>query len=59
MKAYHLYCEYSFEGANLCDNSGVYLSKEEAIKTLMEGLKQKSFYELSEDDWDIEEIEIE
>ena len=60
MRVYHLWSEYQFEGANLCCNSGVYSSREKAVDTLVNGLQAGLVFEdLTEDDWDIEELEIE
>lgn len=44
MKGYHLSCDYDFKGANLCTNSGVYLSREKAEEVIVNGL-----------DWDLVE----
>jgi hypothetical protein len=38
MKAYHLSCEHDFKGANLCSNSGIYLSREKAEEVIVSGL---------------------
>lgn len=46
MKGYHLSCEFDFKGANLCSNSGVYLSKEKAEEVIVAGY-----------DWSVEEDE--
>ncbi len=66
MKVYHLSCEYDFKGANLCSNSGVYLSKEKAIEVLTKGLPfdmwigYKNITDLEEAGmFDIEEVEVE
>ena len=66
MRAFHLWCEYDFKGANLCSNSGVYLSKEKALAVLTEGFPFDLFgncetvADLEERDmFEIEEIEIE
>lgn len=37
MKVYHLTCDWDFSGANLCSNSGVYLSKEKAEEVIVAG----------------------
>jgi hypothetical protein len=59
-------CEWDFEGANLCTNSGVYLSREKALEVLSKGFPFDSFgncetvTDLEERDmFEIEEIEIE
>lgn len=63
IKLFHLYCEWDF-GGNLTSNSGVYLSEESARTALAYGLKGYfhglEFSDLKQnEDWDIEEIEIE
>lgn len=37
MKLFHLSCDYDFKGANLCSNSGVYLSRERAEEVIVAG----------------------
>lgn len=66
MKGYHLSCEYDFKGANLCTNSGVYLSRERALEVLTKGfpfdewIDYKTITDLEEAGmFDIEEVEIE
>lgn len=66
MKGYHLSCEFDFKGANLCSNSGVYLSREKAIEVLTNGfpfdewIDYKTITDLEEAGmFEIEEIEIE
>ena len=44
MRAFHLSCEYDFKGANLCSNSGVYLTYDKAEEVIVNGL-----------DWDLVE----
>ena len=46
MKGYHLSCEYNFKGANLCSNSGVYLSRDKAEEVIVAGY-----------DWSVEDDE--
>lgn len=46
MKGYHLSCEYDFKGANLCTNSGVYLSRQKAEEVIVTGY-----------DWSVEDDE--
>ena len=46
MKAVHLSCEYDFKGANLCSNSGVYLSRKKAEEVIVAGY-----------DWSVEDDE--
>lgn len=46
MRAYHLSCEFDFKGANLCTNSGVYLSREKAEEVVVAGY-----------DWSVEDDE--
>lgn len=46
MKVYHLSCEYDFKGANLCTNSGVYLSRDKAEEAIVAGY-----------DWSVEDDE--
>lgn len=38
MKGYYLRCDWDFKGANLCSNSGVYLSPEKAIEVFNSGV---------------------
>ncbi len=66
MRAFHLSCEFDFEGANLCSNSGVYLSREKALDVLAEGFPfnewtdYENLTDLEEDGmFEIEEVEIE
>ena len=69
MRAFHLSCEYDFKGANLCSNSGVYLSRDKAEEVIVAGydwsvddeeLPERTLDWLLENDlvW-LEEIEIE
>jgi hypothetical protein len=46
MKGYHLSCEYDFKGANICTNSGVYLSRKKAEEVIVAGY-----------DWSVEDDE--
>lgn len=66
IKLFYLSCEFDFEGANLCSNSGVYLSKEKAIAVLAEGfpfnewIDYENLADLEEAGmFEIEEVEIE
>lgn len=66
MRAFHLSCEFDFKGANLCTNSGVYLSREKAIEVLTKGFPfdlwsdYETISDLQEQKiFEIEEIEIE
>lgn len=66
MKVHHLFCDYDFKGANLCSNSGVYLSREKALEVLTKGFPFEEWidYETVADLWvagmfEIEELEIE
>ena len=66
MRVFHLTCEFDFKGANLCTNSGVYLSQEKAIEVLTKGFPfdlwsdYGTISDLQEHDmFEIEEIEIE
>jgi len=66
MKVYYLSCEFDFKGANLCSNSGVYLSREKAIEVLTKGFPfelwsdYESISDLEEHNmFDIEEVEVE
>lgn len=56
MKLYHTWAEYSFPKANLTCNSGIYSSRDKAIKALESGLDMT---DIDPEDWEIEEIEIE
>ena len=47
MKGYHLSCEYDFKGANLCSNSGVYLSRDKAEEVIVAGY-----------DWSVDDEEL-
>lgn len=66
MKVHHIVCEFDFEGANLCSNSGVYLSKEKALDVLAKGfpfnewIGYENLTDLEEAGmFEIEEVEIE
>ncbi len=60
MKVYHAWCEFNFSGANLTRNSGVYLSYDTALDTLMSTLDPVMLFEdMGSSDWEIEELEIE
>lgn len=66
MKVHHIVCEFDFKGANLCSNSGVYLSREKAVEVLTKGFPfdlwsdYETISDLQEHEmFEIEEIEIE
>lgn len=46
MRAFHLSCGHDFKGANLCTNSGVYLSRKKAEEVIVAGY-----------DWSVEDDE--